>query len=136
MPSPKYDLSDPDALFFCPTCGSGYTAKATRCVDCDELLVPRSWVESQMHEQSQQHDTGEAVRLCRVVDRFEANFLKEELDTAGIPFMVKELDVQASLLSGAVAGNFDFFVTEHDLPRALDLVHRLEVPEPESEDDE
>ncbi len=136
MTKTNYDLSDPDAVFFCPSCGSGYTAKATRCVDCDETLVPRSWVEAQSHEQSREHDSDDAVQLCRIVDRIEASFLEEDLDKAGIPFMVKELGGQASLLSGAVGGTFDFFVTEHDLPRALDLVHRLEEPEPESEDEE
>jgi hypothetical protein len=153
MPNPRYDLSDPDAVFFCPSCGSGYTAQATRCADCDEQLVSRTWVEAHPHEEQAhegyavevplpgrlQHevaDPGSTVVLCRIDDRLKASFLESLLNEAEILFYTKEGHIQSGLLSRSMAGIFDFFVTERDLHRALELVERLNEQELPSEDDE
>lgn len=45
MDMTRFDLSDPDAISFCPSCGAGYTARVVQCTDCNEELVPRSRVE-------------------------------------------------------------------------------------------
>jgi hypothetical protein len=142
----KYDLSDPDAVLFCPSCGSGYTAKATRCADCDEQLVSRTWVEAQAQEEPGQEtsayeasyaddpqyeaaDPGSTVHLCRIDDRLKVSFLESLLNEAEILFYTKEGHIQSGLLSRDMAGIFDFFVIERDLARALELVERLDAPE-------
>jgi hypothetical protein len=45
VPLPEFDLSDPDAAMFCPGCAAGYTARVSRCADCDRELIPRSEIE-------------------------------------------------------------------------------------------
>jgi hypothetical protein len=143
MPDLKFDLSDPDAVFFCPECGSGYTAKATRCADCDEQLVSRNWVEAQEHEepvyeaplvemprsahpQYEGSDPGNTVHLCRIDDRVKVSLLESLLNEAEVLFYTKEGHIQSGLLSRDMAGIFDFFVMDRDLPRALELIERME----------
>jgi hypothetical protein len=48
--APTFDLADPDAVCFCPSCGMGYRAGFSRCADCEEILVSRSQVEDWLRE--------------------------------------------------------------------------------------
>ena len=43
---PDFDLSDPDAVGYCPACGYGYTARASRCKSCDVALISRAEAEA------------------------------------------------------------------------------------------
>ena len=42
--TPVFDLSDPDAAAFCPSCGAGYTSQVQDCSDCGVALVPKSQI--------------------------------------------------------------------------------------------
>ena len=93
--SPEYDLSDPDAVAFCPSCGAGYTARVTRCASCDVPLVPRAEAERAAREAAPEpesdagFDVNEAessVLLCRLEDPVKGAQLAEDLDQAGVPY--------------------------------------------------
>jgi hypothetical protein len=90
---PEYDLTDPDAVSFCPSCGYGYTARATRCGRCDVALVPRAEIEASV--QAAPTDTGldpdgqGTVLLCRLDERVKANLLEAALERAGVPCWVR-----------------------------------------------
>jgi hypothetical protein len=126
MSAPNFDLADPDAVSFCPTCGAGYTAKASRCRDCDEELVPRSWIEAKVLEESMKGDSGPTVPLCRVNDRLKAGILESALEEAGIEFYAKEIGVRHGLMDRGLAGRLEFYVLRNDLERAKTLLIELE----------
>jgi hypothetical protein len=126
MSTPRFDLADPDAVSFCPTCGAGYTAKATRCRDCDEELVPRSWIEAKLFEEEMKADSGPTVSLCRVDDRLKAGLLESALEEAGIEFYSKEIGVRHGLMDRGLAGRLEYYVLGSDLERAKKLLIELE----------
>ena len=100
---PRFDLSDPDAVRFCPSCGSGYTARVTRCEACDTALVSRAEVEAGTlavdDEVAPTAETGEVV-LVQVSDRTEADLVAGALERAGVPYLV-EFRVSAPYLDAA-----------------------------------
>jgi hypothetical protein len=127
MDTTRFDLSDPDAVSFCPSCGAGYTARVIRCTDCNEELVPRSRVEYEvLQKQTGQDDIGATVPLCQVENRLKAALLESGLEEAGIRFFVKELGIQPGLLNRGLAGRFEFVVAEQDLERAKAAVTGVE----------
>lgn len=100
--SPEFDLSDPDAVAFCPVCGSGYTARVARCEPCNAALVPRAEVEAgtlAVDEEAPTAETGEVV-LVQVSDRGEADLVAGALERAGVPYLV-EFRVPAPYLDAA-----------------------------------
>ena len=121
-----FDLSDPDAVSFCPSCGSGYTARAARCTDCGENLISRSRAEAQMQEAVDASDIRATVPLCRLEDRLKASLLESGLEEAQVKFFVRELGVQPGLASRGLGGLFEFVVSEEDLDRAEQILSRLD----------
>jgi hypothetical protein len=84
---PDFDLSDPDAAAFCPSCGSAYRAGTARCTDCDCELVPRSWVEARANEPDLEHERNEApVPLADIENSYRAHVLGSLLNDEGIRF--------------------------------------------------
>jgi hypothetical protein len=127
MDTTRFDLSDPDAVSFCPSCGAGYTARVVRCNDCDEDLVPRSRIEYELlQKETGGDDIGATVPLCQVENRLKAGLLESALEEAGIRFFVKELGIQPGLLNRGLAGRFEFVVAEQDLDRAKATVAGIE----------
>lgn len=90
---PEYDLTDPDAVAFCTSCGSGYTARATRCAPCDAALVPRGEIEASVraapNDTEPDADDEETVTLCRLHEPVKANLLESALEQAGVPCWVR-----------------------------------------------
>ncbi len=120
---PEFDLSDPDAVSFCPVCGASFNAVALRCVDCDEDLVPRSWVE--LRDQQQAPDPwDETVLLRKMAGPIEAGRLELELAEAGIRFYSQPHGV-VGLGHGGLQGTVNFFVLGEDLDRANGILNRL-----------
>jgi hypothetical protein len=117
---PDYNLSDPDAVSFCPSCGAGYTAMAVRCQDCDQELVPRSWVEFRAPAAKAPGDTGDAVHLCEILGRIKAGRLELELAEAGIRFFTRPQHLLG--VGGGLHGAIDFFVASKDLERAKGIL--------------
>lgn len=88
--SPELDLADPDAAAFCPSCGSGYRAEISRCVDCGESLLPRSWVEARLQEESSTPEASTStVALDEVTNPFKADLLAATLRESGIWFLTQ-----------------------------------------------
>ncbi len=129
-----FDLSDPDAVSFCPSCGAGYTARAARCTDCDESLLPRSWAEARLREV--ESDRQATAPLCRLDDRLKAAWLESQLEEARIQFFVRELGPQQGLLASGLGGLLEFVVSQEDIERAGELLLGLdEIGESASDDD-
>lgn len=84
---------------FCPHCKVEYRAGATRCNDCDVLLV--DGLPSQ--------ESGEVPRelLWRGVDPSMLSALQEALQSAGIPFVDSSLHVLGSSLGSEFPAFFD-----------------------------
>jgi hypothetical protein len=123
---PDFDLSDPDAVFFCPSCGAGYTATALRCSDCDQELVPRSWIEQQAQGgKGEGDDVDETTLLCRIAGPIKAGRLEAELAEAGIRFFTGTHGV-LGLGHDGMHGTIDFFVLKEDLRAAEGIVRRVE----------
>jgi hypothetical protein len=108
---PEFDLSDPDAVAYCPACGSGFRAGLLRCADCDRDLVPRSWAEARASERAVEQETVDPyarVRLADVENPFKANllgsilneetiwFTTEPTGWAAIRFVVRSRDLEAA----------------------------------------
>lgn len=124
MDSTRFDLSDPDAVSFCPTCGAGYTARVVRCSDCDKELIPRSRVEQEALQSEDSHD--DIVPLCQLENRVQSGLLESDLEEAGIRFFVRELGFQPGLGNLGLAGRFEFLVVERDFERAKAIVASVE----------
>jgi hypothetical protein len=84
---PEFDLSDPDAVAFCPSCGSGYRAGPLVCVDCETALRPRSWAETQRELVSD--PTVDQVVLADVESSFKADVLGSALHDQGVWFVTQ-----------------------------------------------
>ncbi len=125
--TPEFDLSDPDAVAFCPSCGSGYTARATRCEPCDVALIPRAQAETASTE-APPSDIDEAaadeatVSLCQLVDPAKANLLGLELEQAGVPYWVRMTPLDPFGLPGFT----EFRVPERYIDEARDGLRRIE----------
>jgi hypothetical protein len=112
-PPPEFDLSDPDAVLFCPSCGSGYRAGSSRCSDCDTGLVPRSSAETRASE-GEVNDS--PVPLADIEGAYRAHVLGSLLNDEGIWF--------ATEASGA--GAVRFHVRAGDLHLAQDVLSDLD----------
>jgi hypothetical protein len=124
---PEYDLSDPDAVAFCLVCGSGYTARATRCAPCDAALVPRVEIEAEAARASapdtETDDEGEeTVPLCRIEDPAKASLLGAELERDGVPFWLR----LAPLDPFGLPGFTEFRVPARYLDAAQGVLQRVE----------
>ena len=90
--SPEFDLSDPDAAGFCPSCGSGYTPRVTRCAPCGVALVLRGQIEAGPAEPEPPdlNDSGEStIALCQFDEPAKASVLGLELEQAGVPYWMR-----------------------------------------------
>ena len=84
---PEFDLSDLDAVAYCPSCGSGYRTGPVRCADCDRELLPRSWVEARTIGPVIEPSGADApVLLADVENSFKANLLGSALSEEGVWF--------------------------------------------------
>ena len=83
---PDFDLNDPDAAGYCPSCGSGYAARVTRCPPCGVVLVPRDHVEATTRIRQPNEEAEATVLLCELDEPVKANLLGLELDQAGVPY--------------------------------------------------
>lgn len=63
-----FDLSDPDATAFCPSCHAGYTGRVQGCFDCGVPLLTRDRVESLVADEPGQEPPRdvetESVAVC------------------------------------------------------------------------
>jgi hypothetical protein len=84
---PEFDLSDPDAISFCPACGSGYRAGPSTCSDCGTELRPRAWVEARLERGSE--PTPDYVPLADIESSFKADVLGPALSDEGIRFVTE-----------------------------------------------
>ena len=136
MTPPGFDLSDPDAVSFCPSCEAGYGPRVTRCPYCEEDLVARSTIEGQLQqgarerEDQKQRDRQPLVLLCRVLDRVQVAILKQRLDETGIPYATRERDALTIPFTG-LPGPVEILVAESDLNRAQWACHDLKIDDPE-----
>jgi len=123
---PQFDLSDPDAVAYCPSCGSGYGAGPIRCVECDRELVARSWVEAQASAVTPEPASVEMpVPLGDVANFFKAHLLGSALKEEGIWFTSEP----------GAGGAVRFLVLARDLERASQVLadlDELEKAPPES----
>jgi len=92
---PEFDLSDPDAVAYCPSCGSGYTARARRCEPCEVALVPRAEIAAAAgpapEPVAEASDAAEETRaLWRTTDPAMAALLGLELQQAAVPYWARE----------------------------------------------
>lgn len=126
---PEFDLSDPDAVAFCPSCGDGYRAGATRCADCDRDLLPRSWVEARSKEPALEPNSADApVLLADVENTFKAQLLASVLTDEGVWF--------ASEPSGWSAARFLVRARDLDFARqVLSDLDDMQDPPPEFPDE-
>ncbi len=125
--APEFDLSDPDAVAFCPSCGSGYTARATRCAPCDVDLVPRGEIEAAAArtpapDTETDADGEETVPLCRIDDPTKANLLGAELEQDGVPFWLR----LAPLDPFGLPGFTEFRVPARYIEQARSVLRRVE----------
>jgi hypothetical protein len=98
---PDFDLSDPDAVAYCPACGYGYTARATRCAPCDVALIPRARVEAAARSRiAETTPMGDSALLVRLDEPVQANVLELELGEAGIPYLVQPWPLEARDYAG------------------------------------
>jgi hypothetical protein len=135
--SPEYDLSDPDAVAFCPSCGSGYTARVARCQPCDVALVSRAEVERGAAEPAPDEDEAEAEwapegvageaesteLLCRMEDPVKWEQLADDLHEAGVPYWPRSSRWQSL---GGAPPFVEFRVPARYLDAARRVLARLE----------
>lgn len=113
----EFDLSDPDAVAFCPSCGSGYRAGPVRCAECDRELLPRSWVEARAREPAVEPSAVDTpVLLTDIGNSFKAHLLGSVLNDEGIWFATEPSSM------GAVR----FLVLPRDLDVARQVVSDLD----------
>ncbi len=123
--SPEFDLSDPDAVSFCPRCGCGYRAGPLVCVDCDAELRPRSWVETRTELES--GVSIDEVFLVDIESSFQADVLRSALRDQDVLFVIRPTASHA----------LRFLVRPVDLDLArqvladVDEIPPLELPEEE-----
>jgi hypothetical protein len=128
--SPEYDLTDPDAVAFCPSCGSGYTARVARCEPCDRGLVPRREIEAaragaDAADAAAAGQAGEIATLCRLDDPGRAERLRQALEEAGIPFWADEAPLP---VPGLAVPSTEFRVPAGRLEAARRALDALDEP--------
>jgi hypothetical protein len=110
---PEFDLSDSDAVSFCPNCGSGYRAGPLVCVDCGTELRPRSWVES--NRGADREPGAEPVALADIDNLFRAHVLASALRNEEIWFLTQP-----------AGGGFRFVVSSFELDRARQVLAEID----------
>ncbi len=115
---PEFDLSDPDAVAFCPSCGSGYRAGPLVCVDCETALRPRSWVETR--PELVYDPAVDPVILADVENAFRADVLDSALHDQGIWFVTQPTGSRA----------LRFLVRPFDLDLARQVLADIDEIEP------
>src|SRR5437667_3165601 len=127
--SPAFDLSDPDAAGFCPSCGSGYTPRVTRCAQCGVALVLRGQIEAGPAEPEPPdlNDDGEStIALCQFAEPAKASVLGLELEQAGVPYWTRPAPFDPVLdLAGAPKG-FEFRVPAKYIEEARSALARVD----------
>jgi hypothetical protein len=114
---PEFDLSDPDAVAFCPSCGSGYRAGVALCSDCDSDLRPRAWAEARASEGPVDDSL---VPLADLQDSYRAHVLGSLLNDEGVWFATE----------ASSPGVVRFHVRARDLDLARDVLSDLDqLPE-------
>jgi hypothetical protein len=126
---PGFDLDDLDAVSYCPSCGSGYTARVTRCAPCGVVLVPRHHVEATARYRDPggmgADEVEPTVLLCELAERVKASLLELELDRAAVPFWMKTAPLDPLHVTGA-PGFFEFRVPARYLGEARRVLQRVE----------
>ncbi|HXV65405.1 MAG TPA: hypothetical protein VEK15_32215 [Vicinamibacteria bacterium] len=133
---PSFDLSDPDAVAYCPACGAGYGRNADRCVECDMELLPRAEVEKRVARDQPQKELGTTISLCTLANA-EAWLLAAELKQAGIPFFTKEHGILGINFAGVKLPAVEFVVPMEKVEGARRVLSDIEEREelPVDEDD-
>jgi len=126
----EFDLSDPDAVAFCPSCNSGYTARVTRCPPCDVALIPREEVEAAAGELPPDFDeAGEStVLLCRLDDPAKGHLLGVELERAGVPYWPRSTPFDPL---GGIPNAVEFRVPARYADQARRALRRVESYSPD-----
>jgi hypothetical protein len=81
-------------MAYCPKCQAEYKDGRDECIDCGVPLVEA------MDELEETEDSGGFVPLRTLPSRMYAQMLKESLEKAGIPALIKGEDI------GIMLGNF------------------------------
>jgi hypothetical protein len=128
---PDFDLSDPDAVAYCPSCGSGYTARARRCEPCDVALVPRVEIAAAAGPApgpvAEASDAAEETRvLWRTADPAMAGLLGLELEQAAVPYWTREAPGDFVGGLAAVPSVVEIRVPERYFDEALAALRRVE----------
>jgi hypothetical protein len=131
--APDFDLSDPDAVAYCPSCGSGYTARARRCEPCDVALVPRAAIEAASGpapgpDEEASGAAEETELLWRTSDPAAAGLLRLELEQAAVPYWVRAAPFAFISLAG-VPDVVEIRVPKRCLEEARAALHRIEERE-------
>lgn len=76
----RFDLSDPDAFAFCPSCGTGYRAGVTHCSHCRTALTGRAEIERKFaHDHTGVDEAGGMKRVYSTTRPWEAHMLAHAL---------------------------------------------------------
>jgi hypothetical protein len=133
MDEPRFDLSDQDAVAFCPSCGAGYLAGVTRCDDCGLQLEARSVIEARVaRDRSKAEETGGMKIVYSTQRPLVAQMLTHTLQEHEIPARVEGQEANQKL-----AQPVTIWVPEEHYTEAQRIISHIEdsptEPEPESE---
>jgi len=145
-----FNLKDPDAAAFCPSCGYGFRAGFTRCAGCATDLLPRSEVEALLERArfgpaaAENIDPDAPVALAMIGNPILGGALAAHLESAGIRFAV--LQGGALQAFGDASGPVEFYVPFAALEQAREILEALlegefddtgeEVEWPDDDDEE
>jgi predicted nucleic acid-binding Zn-ribbon protein len=139
MAPPRFDLSDPDAVYFCAHCGSPYARRVEQCITCGhETFLGRDEAEqAAANDGSETNADVEFAELVVSQNDMEADKIRDALYEAGIRF-AETPDDTVPVLIPAAGRPTRFAVPKDELARAdavLDAIEgSLDVPADELED--
>jgi hypothetical protein len=128
----RFDLSDPDAVAFCPSCGAGYLAGVTHCSQCEVELESRAAIEVQVAQDALATPTGGSTREVYSTTRpLDAQMLMHALQEKGV---AAELHGQSS--SHHLGQPVSIWVPEEQSAVAGRIISIIEASQPDAQEDE
>jgi len=123
--APHYDFTDPQAVSFCPSCGSAFRVPSGSCEECRAPLIGRGEAMAEWRRMPPPDTDERSVFLRAAPNLVEAELIRATLGDAGIGFSTEDITGVWGPLP-TPEGQIRFFVEERDLKRALDAL--AEVP--------